>query len=154
VVYSIGSQATSFTATYTDFFVGAIQLNGTRTLTLGEAGQAALSFQVRSDMTVLLEDGTLLSEKGTKTLEIQLGITLEGTTYSLSGTWSVSKGSTTYNVSTAQPLSGNLQCQWATGGLLALEKNGLEVGVDFGDGSCDNRVTVIYPDGTTQEKEL
>ncbi len=154
VVYTAGPEAPSFTATFTDFFVGAIQLTGKRTLTVEEAGASDLRFLVQSEMTVLLEDGTLLAEKGSKSLEVRIGATLEDTTYALSGSWTVSAEGTTYGVSTEEPLSGNLQCRWATSGLLALIKNGLEVRVDFGDGSCDNQVTLIYPNGATQEREL
>ena len=109
---------------------------------------------IQSDMTVLLEDGTVLSENGTKNLVIQVGESIAGTTYMLSGDWTVTLGDTVYRVSADQPLTGNFQCTYLVSGLLDIRKNGLEIRVDFGDGSCDNRVTLIYTDGATEDLEL
>lgn len=154
VVYTSGPEVASFTVTFTDFLVGSAELNGSRTLTVNQFGATRLVFAVQTDMSVLMEDGTLLTESGIKNIEFLFGDSPGGTTYALSGTWTVSIGSTTYGVSVEQPLSGNLQCPWAGSGLMSLDKNGLDVGVDFGDGTCDNRVTIIYPDGATEEVEL
>ena len=37
---------------------------------------------------------------------------------------------------------------------MELSKNGLEVNVDFGDGTCDDIALLVYPDGTTEEISL
>ncbi|MEM9141675.1 MAG: hypothetical protein AAGA86_01725, partial [Bacteroidota bacterium] len=68
VTYMAGEESNAFTATYTDFYVGSIKLNGTRTYTINSDAQASsISFAVTTDMTVVMEDGTSLVEKGTKT---------------------------------------------------------------------------------------
>lgn len=154
VIYTAGTGSTSFTATYTDFFVGAIQLNGNRAVDISQSEGANIVLEVRSDMTVVLENGTVLTEKGSKALEIDLGASLSGATYSLIGDWTVSDGDTVYGVTISQPLIGNLQCEYVVSGLMDIDKNGLNIGVDFGDGTCDNLVTLIYPDGSNVSFEL
>ena len=37
---------------------------------------------------------------------------------------------------------------------MSLNKNGLNVTVDFGDGTCDDLATLTYPDGTMEEISL
>jgi hypothetical protein len=37
---------------------------------------------------------------------------------------------------------------------MVVNKNGLEVTVDFGDGTCDALVTISYPNGATEEVTL
>ena len=152
VVYNTGTA--SFTATYTGFFVGAAEVNGTRTFTLSESGQNGFSFSVESQMTVALADGRVIQESGVRTLDFQFGETLSEITFGISGSWEVSVDGTTYAVSVSSPLSGNLGCAYLVEGIMDISKNGLQVSVDFGDGSCDNTVTVIYPNGATEEVSL
>lgn len=154
VTFTSSTDVTSFTATYTDFFVGMIQLNGSRSFTIGQSGDTNLVLAVESDMSVLLEDGTTLSESGIKYLEFQFGASLGETSYTLGGEWTVTRGDTVYIVSASQPLAGNLQCEFLVSGLMDVSKNGLEIGVDFGDGNCDNLVTLTYPNGATEEVAL
>lgn len=154
VTYFENSESASFTVNYTNFFVGAVELNGNRTIDISQPGETNIVLAVQSDMTVSLPEGTVLTEKGSKVLQIQLGGSLGDTTYALSGNWTVSDGDTTYRVEISQALEGNLQCPYAVSGLMDVEKNGLEIGVDFGDGTCDNEVTLVYPGGATEILEL
>lgn len=154
VTYSTNQEVTSFAANYSDFYVGSVQVNGNRNFTISQSQGINLILTVESEMTVVLEDGTTLMEKGIKNIEFLFGESLIETSYQLTGEWTVTKGDMRYSVSTTQPLLGNLQCQFLVSGLMDINKNGLEIGVDFGDGSCDSQVTLIYPNGSTEELEL
>lgn len=152
VVYSEGSN--SFTATYKGFFVGLAEVNGTRAFTLTESGENGFDFSVQSDMTVNLSDGRTIQESGTRTLSFQLGDTLADISFSISGSWELSVDETVYTVTVSSPVTGNLSCGYLVSGVMDISKNGLLVSVDFGDGSCDDVVTVIYPNGASEELTL
>lgn len=154
VVYGSDTGPASFTATYKDFFVGMAEVNGTRDFTITETGGTGFEFSVQSDMTVSLSDGRTIAESGTRTLQFQLGETLADIRFSLDGSWEISEDGTLYAVSVASPVSGNLSCGYPVSGAMDISKDGLLVRVDFGDGSCDNTVTVIYPNGATENLSL
>ncbi len=155
VAYVAGGENASFTATYTDFYVGTIKLNGTRTYTIvGNSDANTIALTVVSDMSVEMEDGSIISENGTKTLSITFGETLDDITFTLGGAWTVEVDGNTYEVETLEDLQGNASCEYATSGTMIVSKNGLAVTVDFGNGECDNLATLIYPNGATQEITL
>ncbi len=154
VTYATDTETPSFTATYSGFFVGEAELNGTRSFTLIAYGAEGFTLRVESEMTVELPDGTFLAESGTKTTTVEFGESLEEIRFSIEGSWEVTFQNTLYTVSVVSPLEGNLACAYLVSGQMDIGKNGLEVRVDFGDGSCDNIATVIYPNGATEELEL
>jgi len=154
VVYNTDVSAASFTATYKDFFIGQAEVSGTRTFTLTESGESGFDFSVQSDMTVRLADGRTIRESGTRTLSFQWGDTLADIRFSINGSWELSVDDTVYVVTISSPLTGNLGCGYLVSGVMDVSKNGLQVSVDFGDGSCDNVVTVIYPNGAMEALEL
>ncbi len=155
VTYEVGNETAAFTATYTDFYVGDIKLNGTRSYALtSNLDENTISFTVVSDMTVEMEDGSVISENGTKTLSFTFGETLETSTFTLSGTWQVTVDGNTYVVTTIDDLQGALGCEHLTSGSMNVSKNGLLIAVDFGDGECDDIATLTYPDGTIEEITL
>lgn len=143
-----------YAVTYENFYVGEIQLNGNRTIGITTSGETKIELAVQSDMTVVLPDGTVLTEMGSKILQIEIGESLSNTTYALNGNWEVSDGNTTYSVEIRQSLAGNFQCPYAVSGLMDIEKNGLEISVDFGEGTCDNEVVLTYPNGARERLEL
>ncbi|WP_285654494.1 hypothetical protein [Allomuricauda sp. NBRC 101325] len=155
VTYVAGGENASFTATYTNFYVGTYKINGTRTYTIiGNSDASTISLSVVSDMSIEMEDGTIISENGTKTLSITFGETLEDITITLGGTWTVEVDGDTYEVEILEDLQANASCEYATSGTMLVSKNGLAVTVDFGNGECDNVATLIYPNGATQEITL
>ncbi len=155
VTYEVGEEASSFTATYQDFYVGTIKINGTRSYEITASGdQTSISFTVVSDMSVEMEDGSIVSENGTKTFGIAFGDSLETTIFTVSGNWTVESDGNTYAVETLEDLQGNASCEYLTTGAMTVSKNGLAVTVDFGNGECDNMATLIYPNGATQEITL
>lgn len=155
VVYSTEPGTAAFTATYVDFYVGDVKLNGTRSFTLnGDPGQGSVSFSVTSDMTAEFSDGKVISESGSREFTFTLGDSLETSTYSISGSWELLVDEDVYAVNITSTLEGTLSCGYLTSGAMTVNKNGLEVTVDFGDGTCDNIATIIYPNGATEEVTL
>lgn len=155
VTYEMGTETASFTATYVDFYVGTVKLNGTRTFVANTNGdQNSISFTVTSDMTVEMEDGSVISEAGTRSFSFTFGADLASTTYSISGNWTVMAEGNTYAVETLEALAGNAACGYVTSGSMVVSKNGLAVTVDFGNGDCDDKATLIYPNGATEEITL
>ncbi|MEX0360410.1 MAG: hypothetical protein AB3N10_05400 [Allomuricauda sp.] len=152
VTYEVGNETAAFTAVYEDFYVGDIKINGTRNYALSaNSEQNTISFTVESDMTIEMEDGSIISENGTKTFSFTFGDSLENSTFSLSGTWQVQAEGDTYSVTTINDLQGTLSCEYLTSGSMNVTKNGLTILVDFGEGECDDVATLTYPDGTKQE---
>lgn len=155
VTYEVGGETAAFIATYQDFYVGNIKINGTRTFEMSASSdQTSITFSVVSNMSVEMEDGSVISENGTKTFGITFGDSLESAIFTLSGSWTVEADGNTYAVETLEDLQGNASCQYMTTGTMVISKNGLAVTVDFGNGECDNTVTIIYPNGATEEMTL
>ena len=105
-------------------------------------------------MSIEMEDGSVISENGTKTFTIAFGDSLEGTMISISGSWNVEADGNVYAVETLEVLQGSAACEHMTTGTMVVSKNGLAVTVDFGNGECDDVATLIYPNGATEEISL
>jgi hypothetical protein len=150
VVYEQESQGGIFTATFADFYVGDIKVNGSRTYTVGVGfNENSVEFSVTSDIELVFADESTIEEVGTKTVVFTFGETLEDSSIAISGSWTLDMDGTTYVVEVTEDLIGNFGCDDLVSGLLYIGKNGLAVTVDFGDGSCDDLATVIYPNGDT-----
>ncbi|SNY99921.1 hypothetical protein [Flagellimonas pacifica] len=155
VTYEVGNESTAFTATYTDFYVGTIKISGTRKYTVtSSVNDNSISFTVISDMSVEMEDESVVTENGTKTFSFAFGDNLETFTFSIAGDWTITADGNTYSVETKEDLQGSLACEHLVDGSMDVSKNGLKVNVDFGDGECDDTATLTYPDGTKEEITL
>ncbi|NNE02645.1 MAG: hypothetical protein HKN52_05705 [Eudoraea sp.] len=152
VVYGLEPGTASFTATYVDFYVGDVKLNGTRSFTIiGDPSLSAISFAVTSSMTAEFSDGSVIIENGSREVTFTFGDNLETSTYSIAGSWELQVNEDEYAVTINTALEGNLSCGYITSGTMDVNKNGLQVTVDFGDGTCDAIVTIIYPNGATED---
>ena len=155
VAYNLESETASYTATYTDFYVGTIKINGTRTYVLsGNSDENSVSFAVTSTMSLEMENGETISEDGTKIFTVTFGDSLETSTLTIDGNWTLNVDNDTYKVNVNNTLEGNFACAYLTTGVMTVEKNGLIVTVSFGDGSCDDLATLIYPNGAEEEISL
>ncbi len=155
VTYEAGTETASFTATYVDFYVGTIKINGTRTYVVNTSmEQSTVSFTVTSDMSIEMEDGSTISEAGEKTFGITFGEDLASTVFTLSGNWTVEADGNVYAVETLEDLQGSAACDYLTTGVMVVSKNGLAVTIDFGNGECDDVATLIYPNGASEEISL
>lgn len=154
VTYAADTENASFTASYDGFFVGDVELNGTRTFTLGASEGNTVTMDISSDMVVAFSDGSNISESGSRTLSLTFGETLAESTFSLEGDWTLVKDGNTYAVVITSPLTGNFECAYPVSGVMDLSKNGLSLTADLGDGTCDNLAMITYPNGAQEAYEL
>lgn len=52
---------------------------------------------------------------------------------------------------TISPLRRELSCRFLVSGILEISRNDTTVSLDFGDGSCDSKGILTYPNGETEE---
>ncbi len=155
VTYDFNSESASYSVAYTNFYVNEAVLNGTRTiLLLGNTNENALSYTVTSDMNLVLADGTNVSENGERVFGFTIGENIEDIAITLTGNWNLTAGSDAYTISVINALQTKVGCTYVAEGLLGLDKNGLAITVDFGDGTCDAFATITYPNGTKEEVSL
>lgn len=157
VVYKVGEEESAFTATYTNLAVGDLVINGTRgfTITAGSE-QGSFSFAIVSDINIKLADDSVIEESGSKNFTVIVDVeNFANSTLEIEGNWTVKADGNTYVVNITSPLVTNfLSCEYASQGVMSLNKNGLGVTVDFGDGTCDDIANLTYPDGTIEEISL
>lgn len=156
VTYKVGEESTAFTATYTDLSVDDIVINGTRSFTFNSNSENEnVSFTIVSEMSVKLADGSIIEEAGTKTFTILFDLEdFANSALAIDGNWTVKADGNTYMVNVSSELLANFGCEHVGKGVMALAKNGLEVVIDFGDGTCDDMANMTYPDGTVEEISL
>ncbi len=152
VTYGVGENEDEFTATYTDFFIGDIKVNGTRTfIVTGSESETSISFTVNSTISIEFADGSTISETGTKTFAFVFEEGMD-TLWNLSGSWTIQQDGNTYIVE--GNISKQFNCAYWSSGSMSVSKNGLAVDVDFGDGTCDDKATLTYPNGAAEEIDL
>jgi len=154
-VVGVPGSENSFSATYTNLIVGEYEINGSRAFTINGDAQNGISFTITSDMTIKLADGSIIEETGVKALRFVLDFNaIENSGLIIEGEWTVIAEGNTYLVNITTPLEFTGNCEYIGKGVMELNKNGLEVDVDFGDGICDALATLIYPNGTMEEISL
>lgn len=151
-----GSEGDSFayTVMYDNLMVGEIALDGTRSFTLSGEENNSVLIQVTSDMTITMADGEKISEKGNKTLAFVFNEDFSDGVVTLDGDWILKADGNTYSVGISKLLETGFNCSYVGKGLMLLNKNGLEVTVDFGDGSCDAVAELVYPNGSKENISL
>lgn len=155
VTYTVNGNTAGFSATYTDFYVGEVKIDGTRAYVIEfDESTNEVALVITSDISLEMADGSIIAESGTKTLLFGFDETLEELTFAITGDWTVQADGNTYQVTTISPLQIEGICDYFTSGSMQISKNGLEVIVDFGDGTCDALATLTYPNGTTEDITL
>lgn len=151
VSYGMGDSSSTFTATFSDFYIGTIKVNGTRSYTLTITEEETISFEINSNINLEYEDGSVITESGTKVLAF---IFAEGedTLWNLQGTWTFTKDGNTYTI--GGNVSKGLTCEYWSQGTMNISVNDLVVDIDFGDGTCDDQAVLTYPNGATQNITL
>ncbi|MEE4248696.1 MAG: hypothetical protein V2I33_25235, partial [Kangiellaceae bacterium] len=97
VSYGMGNSNSTYTATFSNFFIGTTQVNGTRSYTLTETNEETISFEISSNISLEFEDGSVISESGTKVFAFVFEEG-EDTLWNLQGTWTITKDGNTYTV--------------------------------------------------------
>jgi len=59
-----------------------------------------------------------------------------------------------FTKSTVEPLRREMSCRFIVSGILEISRNDAKASLDFGNGSCDAKGILTYPDGTTKEISL
>lgn len=155
VTYTIGSETTSFNTTYTNLSIGAYTINGTRNFNMNTGSESNVAFTIISDMTMAFEDGSVIEEAGTKTIEFVIDSeNFENSAFTITGDWTIKRNGNTYIITVSTPLEYIFGCAYVGKGMMQVNKNGLAVDIDFGDGTCDDIATMTYPDGTIEEISL
>ncbi len=154
VVYGLEAESFAYAITFDNLTVGDIALDGTRSFAISGKQDNSIVFDITSDLSITMDDGEIISEKGSKTFTIVPGEVFGDGTFTLDGDWTVKTDGNTYTVTISQLLETDFNCGYISKGLMLLNKNGLEVSVDFGDGSCDDIAELGYPDGTKESISL
>ncbi|HET8735535.1 MAG TPA: hypothetical protein VFM69_02945 [Pricia sp.] len=154
VVYGTEDDSFAFVIHFDNLMVGDIGLDGSRSFTIDGEQENSIIFTVTSDMTVTMPDNRVITEKGSKTFTVLFSEELGGGKITLDGDWFLTIDGNTYSVVISDLLETNFDCEYVAKGLMLLNKNGLEVSVDFGDGSCDDMAELAYPDGTKENISL
>jgi hypothetical protein len=154
VVYEMDNETSSFTVTYDNLSAGDILINGTRAFDMNET-MDGFSIDTVSDFEITMADDSVVEETGTKSFIISFP---DENTFipvlSIEGSWTVKADGNTYVINITSALISAEDCEYIDTGVMTINKNGLEITVDFGDGTCDDVVTVTYPDGTEEELSL
>lgn len=155
VTFALVNNSITYNATYTNFSLGDISIEGTKDVIINSSSNdSEISLSITSNMTIVMEDGTIIKEAGTKTLAVAQGVSDETSTINLEGEWVLQIDNDIYAISIIDTLEGNLACDYLTTGLMSITKNGLSVKVNFGEGTCDDSAILIYPNGVEEEFTL
>ncbi|MFC4096775.1 hypothetical protein [Euzebyella saccharophila] len=155
VVYGGDNENYAFTVTYNDLMVGDVSIDGTRSFKINSSEEEqSISWTVYSDMDIVLADGAEVAEEGEKTVGFVFGEEFGSGALTLDGEWILKSEGNTYIVDITEILEAQFGCEHFGKGVMALSKNGLEVSVNFGDGTCDDVATLIYPNEAEEEISL
>ncbi len=146
------------TTTFENYSVNGNQVEGTRVLeniSDGAANQRAFRVTVTGGQ-ITFEDGTTRTFQGTRTRTHTLEETSRELTVTVTGSRSgTNREGTAFSMEITSPLVFTYSCRQvgvrvAVSGTRELTRDGTTLGIDYGDGTCDNEVTVTGPDGSTE----
>lgn len=140
---------TVITITPEDYHVNDHLVQGVKTVTnAGPNAQGQTHFTVAVDGTVTAPDGSWTSSHAAR--RVRTWIAGEGTptpfddVYLISGTGSgTDRNGIPYTLAITTPLRVEIGCRWVVSGVLEITPGSLAVRkVDYGDGTCDRKITV------------
>ncbi|WP_028890052.1 hypothetical protein [Tenacibaculum ovolyticum] len=119
-------------------------------------GNPQATFNV--DITITLESGDEIIKKGTKVKEKIAGADTDDRgddVYSISGNWeSIDKNGVVKTATITTNLIREWACRYIVSGVIEIAKDGTEVTLNFGDGTCDNVATITDVNGVSKEITL
>ena len=150
------------TTTFEDFFVNGNQVEGVRTLinfSDGSPNQKAYQVTV-VDGRITFEDGTTRTFESDMSRIHEYEETSQELTVTVYGNRSgTNRDGDSFSMTILENLIFKSSCRQvgvkiAVSGIREFTKNGETTTVDYGDGTCDNEVTVTRPDGTVEVIEV
>jgi hypothetical protein len=146
------------TATFEDFFVDDVQLQGLRTIVNeGEDAEGNLIFSRKvQDGKVTFPNGKFTTWDSnyllTQTAGGQTPNILSDNVFEVTGTASgINRNGNAFTATIDQPLLKNKSCLWVSSGLITLSVDSRTLTLDYGSGTCDNKATLTLPNGTQRE---
>ncbi|MFD2790280.1 hypothetical protein KCTC52924_03218 [Arenibacter antarcticus] len=142
----------SFEISFNSFAYNNYVLEGTKSMVFDFSQANKLVFTIDTNMKFVDANDLVTTHKGSKIYTWNIdNFNTEGADVSCSGAWDIVRNATTYKFKIDTPLTGKIGCAYITTGVLALEVEGLSASLDFGDGDCDQKGTVNYPNGKSEE---
>ncbi|MBK9013745.1 MAG: hypothetical protein IPM82_06460 [Saprospiraceae bacterium] len=145
------------TATFVDFYVDDAHVEGTRTLTnLGPNADGNLTFsRTVVGGKITFPDGEVTTWEANHSMTLVEG---GNTAILLDNVWEITGGATgvtrngkAFTTEIVTPLVKRRACRWTVSGTKTLTIDGKVLTIDYGNGDCDRKATVIGPNGGTRE---
>lgn len=160
IVYEIIDGGYKKSLAFSGFSIDGVDVEGSANFTILLRNNAG-NFHVTTDanLFIKLEDGTRISREGNLNLEKVEGsdtpITLQDDIYKITGSWkSIGKDGFIRTVMIEDGLVTKFGCEFITKGIMKIVKGTNEYSLDFGDGTCDNKVSFTDGNGTTTELSI
>lgn len=144
------------TATFVDYYVDGVHVEGTRTLTnQGANADGNLSFtRTVVGGKITYPNGKTTSWEANHTMVLTEGA---NTATWLDNVWEVSgnasgitRNGKAFTSEITTPLVRKRVCRWAVSGVKTLTIEGKTITIDYGNGTCDRIATVTGPNGHTR----
>ncbi len=151
------------TTTFEEFYVNGNKVEGTRVLTNTSSTDAVneRSFNiVVTNGRIIFEDGSERTFEADRTRVWSLEETSQEVTLTITGSSSgTTRNGEAFSMEIVSPIVFTNSCRQvgvkvAVQGVRNRSLAGQTTSVDYGDGTCDNLVTVTRPDGTVEEVEI
>lgn len=145
------------TATFVGFSVDGAQIEGTRTLT-NQGFNSDGNFNLTRTVTggkITFPNGESTSWDASHVITLVQGLltpALADNVWEITGGSSgVNRNGKSFTTEIVTPLVRKGLCPWTVSGTKTLTIDGKTATVDYGDGTCDRKATVVLPNGTTKQ---
>lgn len=150
------------TTTFEDFYVNGNKVEGTRVLTnTSVTTDAQRSFNITvSNGRIIFEDGSERTFEANRTRTWSANRTSDEVILTVTGSSSgTTRDGDAFSMNITTPIVFKNSCRQvgvkvAVQGVRTLSLAGEIRTIDYGDGTCDNLVTITNADGTVEEKEI
>ena len=150
------------TTTFEEFYVNGNKVEGTRVLTnISGESDAQRSFSiVITNGRIVFEDGSVRTFEANRTRTWAIESTSREVTLTITGSSSgTRRNGNAFSMEITDPIVFTNSCRQvgvkvAVQGVRSMILAGETRTINYGDGTCDNLVTVTQPDGTVEEIEI
>ncbi|TRZ41379.1 hypothetical protein DMZ48_16980 [Robertkochia solimangrovi] len=144
---------------FEDFAVNGVTVIGSKNLVyVTENADGKPQADVETNIKMTWPEENYYESTGTVTRVWEEGYesyNWEDNVFSVTGTRNFkNEEAITYTFSTETPLIRDLSCRYIISGILVISNEDYSAALDFGDGYCDSKATIILPSGLTKNVEL